>query len=102
MGCFLDLPYEVTNEHIFTPDSNRGVSVRAGSNMIMYQRAILEKEVVKDDDLLVVHRYRHYKSGDEYQGDMSEYGYGEGEYGYGEGEYGQGEEDEEDSAGKED
>ena len=87
MGCFLDLPYQVTNEHIFTPDDNRGVTVKSGSNMIIYQRAILEKEVVKDIDLLVVHRYTDYK-GEHYGGGGYGYGYGEGEYD-GEDDYGE-------------
>ena len=48
----------------------------------MYKRAMLEKEVEKDNDLLVVHRYTNFKSEDGHYG----YGEGEGEYGYGEGE----------------
>ena len=82
VGCFLDLPYQVKNEHIFTPTDNRGVTVKAGSPMIMYQRAILEKDVEKDHDLLVVHRYINYRPDERHYG----YGEGEGEYGYGEGE----------------
>ena len=51
----------------------------------MYQRAILEKDVEKDHDLLVVHRYISYRPDDRHYGYGE--GEGEGEYGWGEGEY---------------
>lgn len=53
----MDLPFRCSNEHIFTPDDSKGVTVEAGSNMIIFQRAIQQKDLQQNADLLVVHRY---------------------------------------------
>ena len=40
VGCFLDLPYRPTGEHIYQPDEQRGVTIKAGSNLILYKKEI--------------------------------------------------------------
>ena len=57
VGCFLDLPYKVKGEHIYSPDEQRGVTIKAGSNLILYKKEIQETDIALRNDLLVIHRY---------------------------------------------
>ena len=57
MNCFLDLPFKPTGEHLYQPDEQRGVTIKAGSNLILYKKEIQEAEINLQSDLLVIHRY---------------------------------------------
>ena len=57
VGCFLDLPFKVNAEHIYQPDEQRGVTIQAASNLILYKKEIQETNIALKPDLLVIHRY---------------------------------------------
>ena len=57
VGCFLDIPYKAIGEHIYLPDEQRGVTIKAGSNLILYKKEIQETDIALKNDLLVIHRY---------------------------------------------
>ena len=57
VGCFLDIPFKAKGEHEYQPDEQRGVTIKAGSNLILYKKEIQETDIAVKADLLVIHRY---------------------------------------------
>jgi len=55
--CILDLPVAASSEHKYIPDDQRGVTIEAASNSIVYAKEIKECPVEIEKDLMVIHRY---------------------------------------------
>lgn len=54
--AILDLPYKSMN-HKTESSGGRGVEITPSTNIIMYQKEVIEAESELDNNLLVIHRY---------------------------------------------
>ena len=57
-GCILALPQRLTApQHKRQPDESRGLTITAGSNLIIYKKEIKNVEISLEQDFMVTHRY---------------------------------------------
>ena len=61
----LDLSLAPSSDHKFIPDDQRGVTITAGGNLIMYKKFIAEADLDLKRDIKVIHRYQQLSGGNE-------------------------------------
>jgi hypothetical protein len=57
-SCLLALPFKVTDsKHLRIPDESRGLTITAGSNLVLFKKEIKNVEISLEEDFMVTHRY---------------------------------------------
>jgi hypothetical protein len=61
----LDLPLVPASNHCFEPDEQRGVTIHAASNLLLYKKFIAEADLDLRRDVKVIHRYQQLNGANE-------------------------------------